>query len=321
MKKILMILLAVFLTAGCSAVPSHDASTDLDVESDVFTTDLNILSPSGAPALSLLHCFENNADKITVVEGADILQAAFVSPEHEYDVIIAPTNLGVKLALAGKSEYRLAAVVTWGNLYVLAEDESVLENEAVRFAAFGEQAVPGLVFESVKDQLHLNEVTYYSAVTEAQAALLSSNADAALIAEPAATATIAKAKEKGMDLKVVGDIQALWETKTGSNGYPQAAVFVLETEENSESINELLAEIEASMNKVLSEVNLGSTDDLIACIDAAGAEVLGVPNAQLAAKSYARMGLSYRTASSCEKELTDFLSLFGITYDSKIAVR
>ncbi len=319
MKKLLTLLLTILLIAGCSS--NGESYHDFDHAKQEFTTDLKILSPSGAPALALLSLFEENEDRITVVEGADVLQASFVSPEHEYDVIVAPTNLGVKLALSGKSDYRLAAVVTWGNLYVLAENESVLENESIRFAAFGEQAVPGLVFESVKDQLHLDEVNYYSAVTEAQAALLSKNADAALIAEPAATATIAKAKEMGMNLQITADIQALWETKTGSHGYPQAAVFVLETQENSQSINELLAEIESSMKTCANEVNDGTDENLIALIDAAGAETLGVPNAQVVAKSYSKMGLNYRAASDCEQELTDFLSLFGITYDSEIAIR
>lgn len=321
MKKLLTILVSVLLMTGCSSVPSSNTPTDSDSNTQAFTTDLKILSPSGAPALALLNLFEDNSDQITVVEGADVLQASFVSPEHEYDVIIAPTNLGVKLALSGKTDYRLAAVVTWGNLYVLAENEESLKNDAVRFAAFGEQAVPGLVFESVKDQLHLDDVTYYSAVTEAQAALLSKNADAALIAEPAATATIAKAKEKEMSLQVVADIQSLWESKTGSKGYPQASIFVLDTDENTQKINDLLTEIEASMNKFHSEVSNGSTDHLIASIDVAGAETLGVPNAQIVAKSYLKMGLGYRAASSCEQELSDFLSLFGISYDSKIAVR
>ena len=96
---------------------------------------------------------------------------------------------------------------------------------------------------------------------------------------------------------------------------------VLDTDENTQKINDLLTEIEASMNKFHSEVSNGSTDHLTASIDAAGAETLGVPNAQIVAKSYLKMGLGYRTASSCEQELSDFLSLFGISYDSKIAVR
>ena len=316
MKKIIGFLIAALFMTGCASVSN---STDVSEEPvSSFDTELNILTPSGAPALALVDLFENNADNITVVEGADVLQASFVSPESEYDVIVAPTNLGVKLAMAGKSEYRLAAVITWGNLYVVAESEEALKDSELSFAAFGEQAVPGLVFESVKDQTEISDVTYYNSVTEAQAALLSGNADAALIAEPAATATIAKGQESGKTLMIAADIQALWKAKTQNNGYPQAGIFVKNTDENSVQIDELLNFIENSM---LRYENAESTDALIAAIDAAGCETLGVPSAQLVAKSYERMGLRYVSAALCEAELTNFLALFDIAYDASKALR
>ena len=59
----------------------------------------------------------------------------------EYDIIVAPSNLGMTLAAKGADQYELAAVITWGNLYLVAEDEDAL-NEEGELAAFGEAAVP-----------------------------------------------------------------------------------------------------------------------------------------------------------------------------------
>lgn len=40
------------------------------------------------------------------------------------DFIVAPLNAGAKLYKAGKSNYRLAAVVSWGNLFIASQREN-----------------------------------------------------------------------------------------------------------------------------------------------------------------------------------------------------
>lgn len=311
MKKILLLVVSILLCAGCTF---HAVNRTESMEA----ADLKILSPSGAPALSLLGLAKDSQENITVVEGTDILQASFVNPNPEYDIILAPTNLGVKLAQAGKTEYRLASVITWGNLYIVQNQAS---SEITKLAAFGQQAVPGLVFERVKDLIALGELTYYNAVTEAQAALLSGNADAALIAEPAATASILKAKETGKDFAVVYDIQLLWEHQTGSKGFPQAGIFVRETETNAEAVNQFLSIVEDSMNQYQSYAENNQSHLIAADIDLAGADFFGVPNSKIIETCYSKLGLNYRHAKECEKELTDFLSLFQINYDPSLSIR
>lgn len=305
MKKILLMCLGLLLMTGCFQQKN-------EVENK---TALKILSPSGAPAISLAHLICEDQHEIVVVDGSDVLQASFVNPDAEYDMIVAPTNLGVKLAQSGKSEYRLVAVITWGNLYVVAKEGTELSN-TMKFAAFGENAVPGLVFERLKAHLSIDDANYYNSVTEAQAALLSSNADAALIAEPAATATIAKGKQNDLNLSIVGDLQALWETETGFDGYPQAGIFIRVTEENEAVIDDVLQQIQTTLTHYENNADALKED-----IETASAEKLGVPSSDIIVKSYSRLGLDYRSASECEEELRDFLSLFNIVYDSSIAIR
>lgn len=306
MKKLVIVLALVLGLTGCGVTKNNDEEmTDFN--------DLSILSPTGAPALALVDLLINEPEmKIDTVEGADVLQAAFVNPASEYDMIIAPTNLGAKLASMQKTDYRLAAVLTWGNLYILGVDETDLSNPDKKLAAFGETAVVGLVFKAVKEELNLQaEITWYASVSEAQAALLSGNADAALIAEPAATATINKAKKDlNEEFKVVADIQQLWENKTGSKGYPQASVFVLASsyEEKQEAIDCLLNQMKASIDFGNDNANEAALMEKIDQVN----DSLGTPAAAITAKAYSGMNLSYQKASDVKEELKYFLELFDV---------
>ena len=77
--------------------------------------------PNGAPALSVATLAAARPEDVTFI-AADTIPAAFASAEADF--IIAPVNAGAKLFKAGKSTYRLAAVVTWGNLVFASQREN-----------------------------------------------------------------------------------------------------------------------------------------------------------------------------------------------------
>ena len=301
MKKSLAAVLALFIAAGCStAAPEADTPASSDPEG------LKILSPTGAPALSLIPVIKEGKNTVETVEGSDPLQAAFVNPSAEYDVILAPTNLGVKLASAGKTNYRLAAVVTWGNLYIIGSSEDDL-GEGHTLAAFGEAAVPGLVFKKVYDNIGADVQFDYATGQETMAALLSGKADCALIAEPAATAAIAKGKEAGKELKVISDVQKEW----GEGGFPMAAIFI-----NSETYEQNKAMITGLIEKMQEYTSAVSTDDptsLIADINECGIETFGVPSAEIIGKCWDRMNINVKNVSECLEDVSSFLELFGVS--------
>lgn len=311
MKKLILVLALILGLTGCSVTkPTEEGKQD---EKITDYSSLSILSPTGAPALALVDLLINEPEmKIDTVEGADVLQAAFVNPTSEYDVIIAPTNLGAKLASMQKTDYRLAAVLTWGNLTILGVDEADLSNPDKKIAAFGETAVVGLVFNAVKEELNLQaEIIWYASVSDAQAALLSGNVDAALIAEPAATATVMKAKKDlEKDFHVLADIQEAWEAKMGFKGYPQASVFVLASsyEEKQEEIDCLLKQMKTTIDFGNDSAN---EEALIEKIDQV-IDSLGTPTATITAKAYSGMNLSYQEATSVKEECKVFLELFDI---------
>ena len=309
MKKLLGALVLALVLTGCAAKPAPvEPEVTPTPEPVEELTDISILGPSGAPSLPLIPALKDGMD-VTIVEGPDVLQSAFVNPEPQYDVIIAPSNLGAKLASNGKTTYRMESVLTWGNLYLVATSEEALNNPD-QFAAFGEQAVPGMVLNQILKANNMEpEITWYPSVGEVQGAVLSGKADVALMAEPAVTATMGKAKEKNIELKVVMDLQKEWAKMTDTEGYPQAALFVRsDLEEDKEAAVEALIEsMEAYAETAQADPALIEAD-----ITAITPEVLGVPNGKIISKVWPKMNIRITEAEDVQNELLAFLKLFGI---------
>ena len=294
-------MVGVILT-GCSTSKSAD--------------EMKILTPNGAPALSLVGVYEDvtKNGKINIVEGSDLVSSELMKADSEYDAIVAPINLGCQLLAKGKTDYKLAGVLTWGNLY-LVENEGVQNNE---LAAFGEQAVPGMIFKLVKDSndvMKNAKVTYYNAVSDVQAQVLAGKVQYALMAEPAATATIAKAKQNGKTIKNIASLQELYQKQTNSKqaGYPQAAIFV----KNKEDVKELLVKLDEFTNKeAVKEDN--NIEELVNKI---GAETFGVPNAAIAAKTWKNQNIHYQEATAVKDDIQSILKTFHIEYSDDMLVK
>ena len=341
MKKFFSVFLAGLMLMGCSTATSNgapqataDAAGSAQPEVEITQeqvdeaaelvlkvvesakaldgSDLKILSPSGAPALSLIPA-EIGGLSTEFVDGADPLQAAMVNPSPEYDVIIAPSNLGMKLAEAGKSSYKMLAAVTWGNLYMVGGKDA--GNEPAKWekvAAFGEQSVTGLVFRSVYgEQINMDNVTWYSSTAEASAALLAGEADVAMLAEPNATAAIGKGKENGKEFAILDDLQARY-SNSENGGFPQAAMFVKEA-----SYADKKDQIEALYNlmKMFSDTMASlPADAIVSVIDSAGgAQKYGIPSSEVAGKVWSRLHINPAKASEHKEELSRFGELFSIT--------
>lgn len=287
-KKGISLMACSFLALGLAACSSADTSNE----------PISILCPTGAPALSLLGTWDLENVSVEYVDGSDILTSELAKEDGEYDIIVAPTNVGAKVY--GESEsYNLEAVLTWGNLYLVGQEGTDLSTASI--AAFGQNAVPGLVFNQVEDP-SLN-VTWYSSVQEAQQALLTNQQQVALLAQPVAAATIAKAKENGKELTVLQDLQKLWQEKTNSEdaGYPQASLFVKSGEEEK---------VEAVLDAVEEYIEEADEKTLTSTIDDIGAEVLGVPNTQIAVKTWNAQNIRYVQGNDAKEDIEDFLAVF-----------
>lgn len=306
MKLLKSLLVFGLLLTGCTQAPVEDSPNNEPV-----VEEAKVLSPTGAPALSLLNV---NQENVTYVTGAEVLSAELVKEDSEYDIIVAPVNLGAKMIENGKSVYRLKAVITWGNLYVVGTDSSMLTTEG-EFATFGEGSVVDFV---LKNALAIETMTptvnYYSSAQDVQGAFLSGNAAVGMLAEPAVTATIKKAKEQGIELQVLMDLQEIYQKNmnTKEKGFPQAAIFVKQGSEEKAA---------DTLNAIASFVNdtaIHTPDEIVTKVDEIGADVLGVPSAAISKVTWEKQNIHYVEASTVSEDLTTLLSLMGITYTEEM---
>lgn len=203
----------------------------------------SIECPNGAPALAVCALKEN----VQLVDAA-MIAASFA--KEEADFIIAPINAGAKLFKTGKSTYRLAAVVTWGNL-VFASQIPEFSAEAIKnhdIILFGENTVNASVALFILDKMDIapSSVSYLASAQETQKKLVEDANAIVMTAEPAATA--AKLLNEAVNTVSLSE---LYNRITGDEGFAQAGLFVRAKtlEEHPEQAALWLQEIKTSADR------------------------------------------------------------------------
>lgn len=210
-------------------------------------------SPSGAPGLALATLAEENPDAYTYL-AADTITAEFANETSDF--VIAPLNAGAKLYQAGKSTYKLGAVVTWGNLYFASQKEGfTLEDiNGADITLFAENTINSSIALYALEQNGLTpaSVSYLSGAADTQALLLSDAEAIVLTAEPALTAASMK-----NDKITSYSLNDLYKEATGYDGYTQAGLFIRAQtiEEHPEAVEDFLAKAEESCGKCESDID------------------------------------------------------------------
>ena len=242
MKKLFsMILVAALLMCGI-LIPA--AAEDYEIK---------VSAPSGAPALALATLAAENPDAYTFVS-ADTIAAEFANKTADF--IIAPINAGAKLFKAGKSTYKLAAVVTWGNLYIASQkaDFTLEDINNASITLFGENTITASVvlFALSENGLVPAEFNYLAGAANTQSLLLTDPDAIVVTAEPALTA--AKMKNDAITAFAVND---LYKNATGFDGYTQAGLFISEdtAANHPEAAEAFLAAAEEAANKAQTDVS------------------------------------------------------------------
>lgn len=286
MKRLILLLCCLLTLSGCSKPQTQEK--------------LNILCPSGAPSLALTSIYDQH--NITIVEGTDMLIAELSKPDSSYDIIIAPINLGTKLISTSKTDYRLDSVLTWGNLYLVGTSEDDLKDTG-EIALFGAGAVPEKIYTNSNIETTLTP-NYYNGGSFVQSQLLLQKAKIGMLPEPLVSATIAKAKQSNLELKIIADLQELYAKNKGLEyGYPQAAIFC----KDNKKVTPVLKEIE--------KYSQNDFEGIKENIDAIGVDTLKLPSTEITVKSLPKQNIKYKKAKDCEKEIETFLKDFNITYD------
>ena len=241
MKKIKLLLLTLLLSlTSCGQKDDYK---------------LTIVSPSGAPAISIADLEYNQKDEYNFVlnKTPDILQASFLG--NETDIILAPINMGATM-YNKTGNYVLGAMVTWGNLYFASRIENftleTMNDKDVVF--FGEGTINQYVVESVLTYNNITpkSITYLGATNLTQGQLIANENTIALVAEPALS--VAKSKVKGITSISVQDLYA---SMTNSTSYPQAGCFIRKQtiEEHKNVVDSFLKDLKDSCTKVNKDVS------------------------------------------------------------------
>ncbi len=211
-----------------------------------------VSAPSDAPALALATMAVDEPDAYTFV-AADTIAAEFAG--NNADFIIAPLNAGAKLYKAGKSTYKLGAVVTWGNLYFASQkaDFALADINGAEVTLFGENTINASValYVLAENGITPGNVSYLAGAANTQSLLLTDENAIVLTAEPALTA--AKMKNENITAYAVNE---LYKNVTGFDGYTQAALFIkAETlAEQPEAVAAFLEQAAEAVGKCTSDV-------------------------------------------------------------------
>ena len=279
MKKLTAYLLILALALGCAGALGEEYAPKL-------------AAPAGAPAVAVATLAAENPENYTFLE-ASTIGAEF--QKNESDFIIAPVNAGAKLFKAGKSTYRLAAVVTWGNLFLASQRENFsLETlKGTELVLFGENTVNAAVTLAALKAAGAEpaSVRYLAGAAETQAELLTNPEAVVVTADPAVTA----AKIKNEKVQTIS-VQELLKEHAGMDGFAQAGLFV-----RKETAEEHPEAVEACLKAVAESAGKAETDPEAVAQAAVALEIL--PNPKVALAALPGCSIRYVAAADAKAEI------------------
>lgn len=227
---------------------------------------LEIWGPPAGPSITILHAIEMGLlDKaarrptLRVWRQVDEMRAGLTS--KSFDVGIMPVPAAANLYNRGLG-VRLVNVMTDGILYIMSSDPTLTSLDKLKgrkLAALFPNELPTLIlnrlleFNGISPKSDI-EITATSMPLEAMQLLVLGRVDAALVPEPAASATIVKGAIAGKTIHRVIDVQAEWaKMKDGETRLPQAGLAV--TDSFRAKHPDVLAAIQAGLIEAVADVN------------------------------------------------------------------
>ena len=254
-KKLLLIPLIALLCACSNDEPKTDDNPS-DNPAPAAERTLSLITPTGAPAVAMSYLAASTSDKVTLETTANpsLLKGYFAG--KNYDVIVAPTDVGVKAIQEG-CDYKLAATITSGNFYLVSTglDENNTLDSDDSIVLFQQNGLPDKIFHYVYGDAFNSNITYVTNVAVAgtvYAAKEVTNADGVkvpvdyvLLAEPKLTA-----------LKIttgITDLSAAFAAKSQTSKVFQASIFVINNKEPE--VGNFLKDAKANIEEMLADTN------------------------------------------------------------------
>ena len=249
-KKFFLFLAAIVGIAAFSSCDKKEIKFDNEV-----VASCSIAAPKGAPAISVAALANEEGSKYDFVAATNI-SSELATATAKADFVIAPINAGAKLYKLGKSNYKLAAVVTWGNLYFASQKENFSLNDIKdnKVIFFGQNSINSSIASYVLEQKNVkpSEIEYVAEAADTQTTLVSDSSAIVLCAEPA----ISAAKLKKPNIKSIS-VQELYKEISGFDGFTQAGLFVNPTaiETKKETVNKFIDEVSKSIEMCSSKLD------------------------------------------------------------------
>lgn len=233
MKKLLllfMMIIGVFAITSCTKTEEK----------------ISVIVPSGTPTLGISNALDEHADifDYNVVAGSDALAAAFTNAN--YDIIVAPVNLGAKFYNSlNNFKYVFYQTIVGGCFYLVTSEDitELSEINDKEITVFGENSTPDVIIRSLISYYNLNvKINYVNDVAEANSTLISGKSKIIVSAQPSISKFNASGKYNVIDL------QAEWKKISNSTyAIPQAGIFVKADKVNDKNVQNGLKYIEESL--------------------------------------------------------------------------
>lgn len=224
MKRILgLILVALFICSGLSGCQKQNTSekTSQPAGKPGITVKAAVLK--GPTAISMIKMMEEkpaltgkSTVEYQVLDNPELLTSKMMS--GEVDIAALPTNLAANLYNKGVA-YQLAAVSSWGVMYVVTTDKSVTDWSSLKgrkISVFGKGTTPDIVFRYLLQKNGINpdkdvQLDYTLGQVELAQSLIAGRVTLAVVPEPWVT----QAVKNNPNTKVALDLQKEWEKAQG----------------------------------------------------------------------------------------------------------
>lgn len=207
---------------------------------------VTVIVPSGTPTLGLSGALYQNQETLDyqIVQGSDALVGAFTN--QNYDIIVAPVNLGAKLYHSlQEMNYVFYQTIVGGCFYLVSSVPLASLNDLNQkeITVFGANSTPDVMIRSLISYYQLDvQIHYVSDVTAANAMLMSGKASIIVSAEPSIS------KMNASNQFHVLNLQEEWKKMAGNSfAIPQAGIFVKKSLYQSNRVQKVLEDFNQSL--------------------------------------------------------------------------
>ena len=305
MKKIILLCLMPILLAGCGKDPSPATGSGAYKKWSYYV-------PVQAPAVAMAQFA--TFDKFETTNVPTLIAPAMAA--GKYDIVVAPTNVGINAMKSASAPYKLLGTITFGNFYIAStgNDDNEVMGVDDYIVSFQPAGIPNKVLHYCYGTGLDSAIHYVSNNLTAQTCLETgknsgdgnADVDYVLISEPSLTL----AMSNNPNVKIYEDLQNKYYNKSGGSLITQASVFVKNTLMSKDVKEEFLPLLKSSIEGfVATPKNLKKA---MQKVDNAQS-IFGVTPevAEEATKNRNRMGLGIKESKTILEDTNKFLEIIG----------